>query len=531
MIENKLFNKIFAARGAACYFVLLFFMLFCVLRLFVIASGDYAAVGAAQSAYKIPLAKTRGTIFDCNMVPITNRESYILAAATPTDAAIAALKDTKENAAALKQLKNGKPAVFKTESELSISGVSCTRIYKRADENTPAVHLIGYTDSTGHGVSGLEKAYDELLFKEQTPAAVFTVNGAGTVLKGISPRFENAVSPFDSGVVSTIDINIQSVAERAAKGIESGAVVVAEAKTGKLRALVSMPQYNPEKIDESLNAPNSPMLNKALSAFSVGSVFKPCVAAAALENNVPDFSHNCTGSSFIIDRSFNCHKRDGHGEVTLKSALAFSCNTFFYSFAERIGAENICKAASMLNFGTRISIADNLNTAAGNLPRADSIANASDIANLSIGQGELLLSPVSMLPLYCAIANGGEYRLPTAVEGTVENGKFTAAKAVKPTRVMSKTTADILLDCLSSVVQEGTGAAASPKTTTAAGKTATAQTGRYNENGVELTNSWFCGMFPRENPQYVVIVLAEGESKTPTAEVFAEIAEGIVEVR
>ena len=76
---------------------------------------------------------------------------------------------------------------------------------------------------------------------------------------------------------------------------------------------------------------------------------------------------------------------------------------------------------------------------------------------------------------------------------------------------------------------EGTGVEAKPETTTAAGKTATAQTGRYDQNNIEITNSWFCGFFPLDNPQYTVIVMSEGRSLVSTASVFKNIADGITE--
>ena len=131
-----------------------------------------------------------------------------------------------------------------------------------------------------------------------------------------------------------------------------------------------------------------------------------------------------------------------------------------------------------------------------------------------------------MLTLYCAAAYDGSYALPTAVAGTLAGGKFTPTAERGRTRVMTARTAKELREYLSAVITEGTGKAAAPKTVSAAGKTATAQTGRY-ENGKEICEGWFCGFFPAEEPQYTVIVFSENTEKQTKscAEIFAAIAD------
>ena len=133
-----------------------------------------------------------------------------------------------------------------------------------------------------------------------------------------------------------------------------------------------------------------------------------------------------------------------------------------------------------------------------------------------------------MLTLYSAITNGGNYYIPSIVEGTVKDGKITKYDIGSPTKVMNEKTAQILKDCLKSVVEEGTGVLAKPKTVSAAGKTATAQTGKF-ENGSEICSTWFCGFFPFEKPKYTVIVFCENSQKQtkPCAEIFAQIADKI----
>ena len=96
-----------------------------------------------------------------------------------------------------------------------------------------------------------------------------------------------------------------------------------------------------------------------------------------------------------------------------------------------------------------------------------------------------------------------------------------------PTRVMSSEVAALLREYLRSVIDYGTGTEAAPKYCDAAGKTATAQTGRYYDDGSEITNSWFCGFFPAESPKYVAIVMSDSKINVSTASLFAEIADEI----
>ena len=216
--------------------------------------------------------------------------------------------------------------------------------------------------------------------------------------------------------------------------------------------------------------------------------------------------------------------------MDIKSAIANSCNTFFYTLGINTGATEVYNMASSLSFGSSIKIAKNMETAKGNLTDLKRLSNPASLANLSIGQGDLLLSPVAMLNLYSAIGGDGTYRLPSLIEKTIKDGETREYEISKPTRVMEEETAEKLRDYLKAVVEEGTGISAKPTCTTAAGKTATAQTGRYNENGIEINNSWFCGFFPYENPKYTVIVMAEESTTRAVCTAFSQIADSITEL-
>lgn len=531
MHEKDYYSRMFARRTAVCLFVIMLLFLSCILRVAVAATADYREVQARQSSLRLTAGKLRGTIFDCNMVPITNVKSKTIAAVSPTPRAVTAisgvLKDgSRENL--LERLKAGKPVLCETERPISSDGVACTTVYQHSSGEMPAVHIIGYTDSDGHGVSGLEKAYDHLLYSEKTVDFVYTTDGKGRILEGVPVKIENDTSVVANGVVTTLDLKIQAIAEKASENMPRGAIIVCEADTAKIRAMVSRPLYDITNVSEYLEMADSPLLNRAISAYNVGSVFKPCVAAAGLESGKGGHSYVCKGGYEIAGRVFGCHNRAGHGLMNLKSAISHSCNTFFYDFSFAVGANAVYKMASSLGFGEKLNLCDGINTAAGSLPAASALLNGGALANLSIGQGQLLLSPTSILTLYCAIAWGGTYRVPSIVEGTLSNGIFTESRKNSPTKVMSEKTAERLREYLAGVINEGTGTSAKPRSCTAAGKTATAQTGRF-KNGVEICQGWFCGFFPAESPRYVVVVFCEDTSllKVSCGQIFASIADEI----
>jgi len=530
-LEEKLFNRVFEHRIIICYSVIMLLFLSCILRVAATACSDIEETYRYLNCYKLKIANLRGTIYDCNMIPLNKSEEKIIAAVSPTKKGIAAissvLKD-KELNKVLKTLNNGDPAVCEIPKDIKSDGIVTTKIRTSGGSFTPAIHLIGYTDADNNGVSGIEKAYNSLLYSDKSATVYFESDGKGRILEGAKAVIDNDSSVSASGVVTTIDINLQTIAEKAAENIECGAVIIAEAKTAKIRAMVSRPFFDCENIESYLFASNSPLLNRAINAYNVGSVFKPCVAAAGIESNNNSFICLCNGKVEIADRFFKCHKADGHGYMNLKTAIANSCNSYFYNFAEKIGGDKIYNMASSLNFGKEIKLCDDIYTATGNLTDKTGLSNAATLANFSIGQGQLLLSPVSILPLYCSIATDGAYFLPSVIEATLQNGKRAEYNFGKRTKVMDKKTAKILREYLVSVITEGTGEDALPKSVSAAGKTATAQTGKY-ENGVEISQGWFCGFFPAENPIYVVVVFSENTKKQIKTcnQIFAEIADGV----
>ncbi len=511
----------------------LFVMLFIsILRIIAVSlEEDYKAAAKKQGSYKLSVTHQRGTVFDTNMVSLTNDEKQIIAAITPAFGAIDEVRDylyDESPASLAHRLADGKPVLVRLSEEINGKHVKSVTVYKNS--GSLATHLIGYTDGSNHGVCGVEAAFDNELYRNSSVEFIYSETAAGEIIEGSPIELSYDSSAETSGVRLTIDSRIQKAVESAAK-LRSGAVVVSEVGSGKIRALVSYPDYDVKNLEEYLNDPSSPLINRAFCAYNVGSVFKPCVAAAALEDGMfGDMIYDCTGAKQIAGKNFACHRASGHGVMSLKTAIRESCNTYFYTIAINLGADKIYDMASSLGFGTRYTFADRLYTEQGFLPTAEKTAlYEQSLANLSIGQGSLMLTPVSLLPLYEAIANGGVYHRPSLVEGLVKNGvaeKNTAGNY--PTRVMSEQTANTLKEALFEVIDRGTGKNAKPTLCTAAGKTATAQTG-WLDNGKAVDHSWLCGFFPADDPKYTVVIISENTSGggTPCGPVFSAVCDAI----
>ena len=530
---SKGFGAAFSRRSAVCFFVICCLLFVCYLRVFAITVSDkYSAAAQQQNSYTLTLSRARGTIYDRNMRTLTNREYKIMAAVSPTPKAVTVISGMLEGEqlqGVLEKLKSGKPAICEVPQSIECDGIICLEVPVHMSEKQLCAQLIGYTDSTGHGVAGLEKAYDNILYCDEDYRISYATNGHGEILPGVQATKNLTGAVFENGVITTLDMNIQQIAENAAKTIKKGAVLISEVGTGNILAMVSRPDFDPLNLSDALGNSDSPFLNRCLCAYNVGSVFKPCVAAAALENGgVQGFTHNCTGSTVIDSHTFNCHNRAGHSLMNLKGALTHSCNTFFYNFSVLLGAKSIYSTATTLGFGNNIELAQGITTSGENMTSLNTVAASERaLANLAIGQGDLLASPTVLLNLYSAIAGDGTYTLPSVIHATLKDGERTLQKRSAPTRVLSEANARLLREYLKEVIEVGTGTKAKPVNCTAGGKTATAETGWKNDAGTLVSQSWFCGFFPFEEPKYVAVVLAEdsvsgGEDCAP---VFKKICE------
>lgn len=531
--KKESFYTVFSRRSIVCFALLVCLFAVTGIRIYEVAASDeYIAAQTLQSSYRENISRIRGTVYDCNLAPITNNKKTYYAAVAPTPDAVISIGDylsSEEIEAAVIKLKENKTALCRPDKTVHNPNVATTYVYSTDYSSFIFEHIVGYTGTDGHGKCGIEAAYDDLLYSEEYACLSYSVSATGKTLLGEKPVFENDTQKVKDGVVLTLDSNIQKIAYEASKKLKKGAVVIAEAKTGKIKAVLSKPSFSPTKLSQALKDENSPLINRALAEFAVGSVFKPCVAAAAIEENLGSFSHICHGRDLIDGRYFSCHKKEGHGELDLKSALAFSCNSYFYNLGILLGGQKIRKSAALLSFGAKLNICKGI-SCNGYLTKEKDLKTASQIANFSIGQGDILISPTGMLTLYCAIASDGCYYVPSVVEATVKDGKTEKYDTGNKSRAMSEKTAQILREALREVVLIGTAKQANSEKTAICGKTATAQTGSYDTSGKEITNSWFCGFFPFEAPEYVGIIMSEGECEASPSLIFKEIAEKINDI-
>lgn len=497
------------------------------------------AVDAAYSggSKTIDIAEIRGTVYDCNMNPITNAETEYTAAAKPTQKAVAALKKVLTYdafKAVSDRMLSGNPVTVSVKN----AACECSDVkvisYPKRYSSVFACHLIGYLGSSGQGISGVESAFNELLASYSYDISVrFQSDAQSRVLLGEEIEV-NSGAAF-GGIALTVDADIQRIAENALDeaGVECGAAVVIDIESGAIRASASRPAFDPDNIAESLENKNSPLINRAFLPFTVGSVFKPVVAAAALENGVKSFEYECTGSVTLNGVTFNCHEENGHGVIGMKDAVAYSCNTYFIALARKIGADAIIETAADFGFGKETVFADGIKSSGGNLPSADELDSQAAIANIAFGQGALTATPVQICAAMASIARGGIYIEPWLIKGEVNaDGKLiNRVYNENKTRIVSEKTADILKEYLLAVVEQGSGRRAKSEAVTCGGKTATAQTGNV-ENGEEIYNAWFAGYFPADNPRYAVAILKEdgGEGAVSCAPIFKTVAEEITEL-
>ena len=512
-------------------FLLIFSCL--LIRLAFLATSEIGEVGAARSTRRVTLARSRGYIYDRNYVPLVNERVIHHAAVLPCDEARRLLAGNLSDAEAEK-LEGLKPCAVETYYLRRDAG--CVKYFDELvrSRGKSACHILGYADGDGKGVCGIEKSFDALLSAASgTVEAVFRADARGNAIPTGDIDLVKTNYNSKGGVVLTLDSRIQSLCETvgAEKSLGRGAIVVLNAATAEILACASFPAYDTGNPGASLNAEGSPFVNRALTAYSAGSVFKTVTAAAALENGVPaDRKYVCTGSVTVGDTTFRCHKHDGHGELDMTGALAQSCNAYFITLAQELGGEKLLRQAEKFGLGKEILLADGMSSSAGILPGETLLKNAGELANFAFGQGSFSATPLQMAAVYAAIANGGTLREPCLLrEQLNDNGDSVAEWRPTPgTRAVSAQTAATLGKMLEKVVSEGSGKNARPEGFSAAGKTATAQSGEH-DGGRELLRTWFCGYFTIADTTYAAAVVKD-DGTSPSvdcAPIFKAVAEGI----
>lgn len=504
-------------RVISLFFIILFLFFAVDTRIYYLSnSGGSVQAASTHGSYTLKINSGRGTIYDRNMLPLVNQSDKYVAVVTPDAKPAEQMQKLSSHVINLKSLESyfekGLPFTVNVDSpNLNIDGVNVIKVQNRYNSKPVAPHIIGYLSGDDDGVSGIEKAYNDVLEKYTCNVTeTFAVDAQRRALGGVSPQV--AASGNDAGgVVLTLDKKIQLYAQTAAdKYLKTGSVIVMDVKTGDILAAVSEPEFSPLNVAAALKQANSPMINRAFSSYNSGSVFKIAVASSALESGIGSaYLYKCNSSIDVSGRVFRCESLTSHGIEDMALGFANSCNTYFINLGLKCGGAKILEMANRLGFGKPTVFAPGIYSESGTLPTAKSLQNPAAVGNFSIGQGDLMVTPVQIACMVCAVANGG--MLPTArlVKGIyAPGGMQTDYPGAVPDRVISQQIADIVKGFMIKTVNQGTGMPAKPAYGGAGGKTSTAETG-WIENGKTINQAWFAGFYPADSPKYVIVAMCE----------------------
>jgi len=440
------------------------------------------------------------------------------------------------------------------------------RLYPR---NGFAANLIGYVGEVSDdmlndpryayyepgdvvGKSGVEQTYDQLL-RGQDGSQDIIVDSHGREV-GILGR-EPAVP--GQGLKLTIDLDLQRAAE-AAMGDRNGAIIAIDPHTGAVLALVSRPAFDPndfsvrvsrDEWNKLITDPRHPLMDKAIQAqLAPGSTFKIIMSLAGLENNVAqNLNVNCTGGANFYGRFFACDKR--HGFVDILHAIPLSCDTYYYTLAERLGIEKIAYWAHKVGIGQKTGI-DLPGEVSGIMPSEEWKMKtfhekwyAGEVISVGIGQGAVAISPVQLVRAIAGIASGGVLKRPHVVEPDQLPADYRQAISDSypgsgdVTIPITPEVWETITEGMALTTNSGTAAASHLANIDFAGKTGTAQVVNHSAGmkslgvGAERANAWFVGIAPRRNPDIAVVVLVEhgGWGAEASAPLAARVIESFVD--
>src|SRR5262245_13790223 len=418
-----------------------------------------------------------------------------------------------------------------------------------------AAHLFGYVGEVNDsqvaenddlksgdivGQAGIEKVYNTLLMGEDGARRV-VVNSVGREIRTL----EEEEPTEGKRVQLTVDYDVQKAIEDGfnAAGF-NGAAVILDPANGAVLGFMSRPAYDPNSfasgIDRatwaSLNTDEyRPLNDRAIQGrYSPGSTFKMAVATAALGEGVitPDFKVTCTGAATFFGRPFKCWKKGGHGTVDLRHAIEQSCNVYFYTVGNMAGIDRIHKWATLLGLGEKSGI-DLPNEIQGLVPSPEWKQQrfrekwyAGETISVSIGQGGVSVTPVSMAVYAATLANGGTRVTPHLLKAVDDGGGWKPVPGPEPQSKVQlhPERLQAIRDGLWMVVNAaGTGRRASIKDHDVAGKTGTAQVISNEGRAAARTtkdlrdNGWFVFFAPRDNPQIAGVIFLEHGMHGPNA--------------
>ena len=358
-------------------------------------------------------------------------------------------------------------------------------------------HVVGYT---GKGKTGIEEMENYRL-----------INSDISEKEKLDNELSGRKNPGND-VFTTLDVPLQEAAD-AALGLYRGAVVVTEVKTGRVLAMVSKPDYDPNSIAEEWTRLNedtdkAALLNRATQGlYPPGSTFKIVTALAYIRqfpDTWEDYSFNCTGAYSHGQSRISCYHGSVHGQVHMTTSFAKSCNASFANIGMSLDRQKFGETIDGLLFNQALPIPLAYKRTSVAL---DGNSTDDEVIQTSIGQGKTQITPMQLNMITAAIANGGELMNPVFVD-KVQNANGKVLEKNSPSvyrRLMSKTEAEAMSTLMEDVVQEGTGRKLKDRSYTAAGKTGSAE---FSTNKEE-SHAWFTGFAPVEDPEIAVTVIVE----------------------
>src|ERR1700724_3349129 len=388
------------------------------------------------------------------------------------------------------------------------------------------------------GKSNIEKMMDEYL--RGKPGVRYLRRNAKGTIDGILRE-----DPPEQGanVFLTIDARIQAITEEALRAVSRAGSVVIDPNNGNILAMVSVPSFDPNSFIPSIKAkdwqalrkdPADPLVNRAISCLPPGSTFKLITSLAGLRKGLTNNKFNCGGGVSDGDHFFQCwvaSKHYTHGTIGLSDAIKVSCDSFFYQYGNAAGIQSIDQVGKMLGIGEESGLQLS-GEQTGNMPGPEWMQihhpqerwSSAQTANVSIGQGYTLASPLQLAMAYATAANGGTCYYPRLVDKVLnQDGSPVLNEHGKPAvpqtpRMRSDLRREVTPDHIElvrkglwKVVNEdgGTGGRARLKDVVVAGKTGTAPA---TERGHEENVAWYACFAPFDHPKYVVAVMVQGAS-------------------
>ncbi len=356
-------------------------------------------------------------------------------------------------------------------------------------------HVVGYNKK---GMAGLESRYNYQLLTSNS---------------GFMTQIKNALldrkNQGDS-LHTTLDTRVQEAAYEAL-GDRRGSVVAIEPSTGRIIAMVSKPDFNPNGVEDNWetlsSADNSVLVNRATQGmYPPGSTFKVITALEYMRENknYDQFSYTCDSTITKNSVKVSCYHGSSHGKVNLRQAIAKSCNTAFVQLGSDLKKGKLRELAEslLLNQDTGVDVASKKSSF-----KLTGSSQDSQMPQTVIGQGDTLMTPLNNALIMCAIANDGIIMKPCLAE-RIENEAGGVIKEYAPSKyqeAIGEEEAERMKDMLVEVIENGTGNRLKNPRYSVAGKTGSAE---YNSK--KDSHAWFVGMSNVKNPDLVVCVIVEG---------------------